>query len=176
MPKDGFDYSSMLNRDKRRWEAADTVDGDGKLNREEFEAFLHPEEFQHMHKIVVQETLEDIDKDKDGLVSLEEYIGDMWPDSEREPNAQEPDWVQSEREAFARHRDIDGDGFMNQEELKKWLLPNDYDHAAAEARHLIHEAGSDGKITKEQMLDKHDVFIGSQALDFGEALQYHEEL
>ena len=45
------------------------------LTKEEYTAFLHPEEYEHMKEVVVDETLNDIDKDKDGFVSLEEYIG-----------------------------------------------------------------------------------------------------
>lgn len=66
----------MLDRDKRRWNAADE-DNDGTLSREEFAAFLHPEETSHMRNIVLLETIEDIDKNKDGKLSLDEYIGNF---------------------------------------------------------------------------------------------------
>lgn len=42
----------MLPRDERRFKTAD-VDGDLAATREEFTAFLHPEEFEHMKNIVV---------------------------------------------------------------------------------------------------------------------------
>lgn len=64
----------MLDRDKRRWTVAD-IDGDGALTREEFAAFLHPEDSNRMKDIVIIETMEDIDKNKDGKISLKEYIG-----------------------------------------------------------------------------------------------------
>ena len=51
------------------------VDKDNKLTKEEYTAFLHPEEYDHMKDVVVDETLEDIDKDGDGFVSIEEYLG-----------------------------------------------------------------------------------------------------
>ena len=38
---------------------------------QEFSAFLHPEDAEHMRDIVVQETLEDIDKDGDGHVRID---------------------------------------------------------------------------------------------------------
>lgn len=71
---DGMTYQEMVKRDKRRWEAADR-DEDSALTIEEFMDFLHPEEADHMSPIVVLETMEDIDKDKDGKISLAEYIG-----------------------------------------------------------------------------------------------------
>ena len=43
--------------------------------QEEFTNFLHPEDAPHMKEIVVVETMEDIDKDKNGVISLNEYIG-----------------------------------------------------------------------------------------------------
>lgn len=42
----------MLPRDERRFRTAD-LDGDSAATREEFTAFLHPEEFEHMKDIVV---------------------------------------------------------------------------------------------------------------------------
>ena len=46
-----------------------------ELSYDEFGNFLHPEEAVYMRDIVVLETMEDIDKDKDGKISLDEYIG-----------------------------------------------------------------------------------------------------
>lgn len=63
----------MMQRDKRRWEAADK-NKDNKLSKEEFADFLHPEEAAYMHDVVILETIEDIDKDGDGNISLQEYI------------------------------------------------------------------------------------------------------
>lgn len=71
---EGFSYKKLLKRDRRRWDAAD-INIDGVLNREEFAAFLHPEEMSHMRDLVVYETLEDIDKDGDKKISVDEYIG-----------------------------------------------------------------------------------------------------
>ena len=76
-------YRKMEERDHRRWKLAD-LDNDGELNREEFKAFLHPEDQDHMKDIVVTETLEDIDKDGDGSINVDEYIGDMYRDDESE--------------------------------------------------------------------------------------------
>lgn len=62
-------------------------------------------------------------------------------------------------------------------QVKNWIIPPDFDHAEAEARHLIYESDGDGdsKLTKEEILTKYDLFVGSQATDFGEALTRHDE-
>lgn len=172
--ENGITYKEMMKRDKRRWEAADE-DKNALLSKEEFADFLHPEEASHMHDVVLTETLEDIDKDKDGKISLDEYIGDMYGGSGNTED--EPDWVKNEREQFSAYRDKDKDGFMNKEEIKEWILPTDYNHSEAEARHLIFEsdANKDEKLSKEEILDKYDLFVGSQATDYGEALTRHDE-
>ena len=92
----------MEDRDRRRWQTADE-DNDGHLNKLEFKHFLHPEESDHMRDIVIAETLDDIDKDGDGLISLAEYIGDMFRSDIGADESQEPDWVKAEREAFKEH-------------------------------------------------------------------------
>ena len=57
----------------------------------------------------------------------------------------EPDWVKTEKEQFAAYRDKDSDGFMDKNEVRDWILPNDYDHSEAESKHLMHEA-DDNKV------------------------------
>ncbi|KYO31913.1 calumenin isoform D [Alligator mississippiensis] len=172
-PDDGFNYKQMMTRDERRFKMADK-DGDLIATKEEFTAFLHPEEYDYMKDIVVQETMEDIDKNGDGFIDLEEYIGDMYS---HDGDADEPEWVKTEREQFVEFRDKNRDGKMDKEETKDWILPSDYDHAEAEARHLVYESdqNKDGKLTKEEIVDKYDLFVGSQATDFGEALVRHDE-
>ncbi|CAL7935150.1 unnamed protein product [Xylocopa violacea] len=166
-------YVAMLKKDRRRWSAAD-LDGDDALTKEEFSAFVHAEEADHMKDVVVLETMEDMDKDADGKISLSEYIGDMYDGAEGE---EEPEWVKNEKEQFSMYRDKDGNGFLDFDEVKTWIMPVDFDHAEAESRHLIFEADTDAdqKLTKDEILKKYDIFVGSQATDFGEALARHDE-
>nr|XP_012595297.1 reticulocalbin-1 [Microcebus murinus] len=168
-------FKKMLPRDERRFKAADQ-DGDLTATREEFTAFLHPEEFEHMKEIVVLETLEDIDKNRDGFVDQDEYIADMFS---HEENGPEPDWVVSEREQFNEFRDLNKDGKLDKDEIRHWILPQDYDHAQAEARHLVYESDTnkDEKLTKEEILENWNMFVGSQATNYGEDLtKNHDEL
>jgi len=171
---DSYTYAKMIIRDKRRWAAAD-LDSDGLLSKKEFVSFLHPEESVHMKDIVVYETMDDMDTDKDNKISMDEYIADLFPGL---GTSDEPNFIISEKEQFKTYRDKDGDGYLDIGEIKDWILPDNFDHAEAESRHLVYESDSDadGKLTKEEILAKYDLFVGSQATDFGEAIMKHDEL
>ncbi|VDD81956.1 unnamed protein product [Mesocestoides corti] len=164
------DLQQTVDRDRRRFEKAD-LDGDGKLSREEFAAFLHPEEFEHMRDT---ETLYDLDSNKDGLIDLEEYTKDMWTDDSQTPL----DWVQSEHQQFKETRDKNKDGFLDREEIRDWLFPAEYDHIESEVKHLMSETDDnlDGKLSKDEILTHYKEFLGSRVTDFGRALDQHDEL
>lgn len=169
----GFSYKRMIRRDEKRWKTADD-NADSSLTREELMAFLHPEEYPKMREIVLDETIEDIDKDKDGFVNKEEYIGDMWRE---EDGSEEPEWVKTEREQFSNIRDVDKDGKLNREEMRSWILPDEYDAIDAEASHLVYEAddNKDEVLTKEEILQHHSTFVGSQITNWGDDLKRHDE-
>lgn len=150
-----------------------------------------------MKDLIITETIEDIDKNKDGSISLEEFLNDMWNSSENN-NTSEPDWLKVERENFRQYRDLDHDGKLNRKEVELWLMPTEYDNIQAETLHLFHEADQnqvndcffciikfisvfflcikDDQLTKQEILDKHDVFVGSQATDYGAELLNHNDL
>ncbi|XP_078511417.1 reticulocalbin-3 isoform X2 [Lissotriton helveticus] len=167
-------YRNMMKRDERRFKQADK-DGDMIATRDEFTAFLHPEEFDYMKDLVVKETIEDIDKNGDGFVDVNEYIGDMYSTESDEP---EPDWVKSERQQFSDFRDLNKDGKMDHSEISHWIMPPDYDHPDVEAKHLIYESDKDkdGKLSKEEILEKYEMFVSSTLTDYGHMMTQHEEL
>ncbi|XP_003966417.2 reticulocalbin-3 isoform X2 [Takifugu rubripes] len=173
--EDKATYQSMLTRDERRFKNADQ-DGDGIATREEFTAFLHPEEFEYMKDVVVQETVEDIDKDGDGKINLNEYIGDMYTP---ESGESEPDWVQTEKKHFSEFRDTNKDGYLDAAEVADWILPGEVDHADNEAKHLIHETDTDkdGFLTLSEMLENLEFIKTSTITDFGAmSFEGHDEL
>ena len=52
-------------------------DKNGKLDRDEFGAYLHPSSHpESMSEVMALETIEELDKDKDGYLDLDEYLGD----------------------------------------------------------------------------------------------------
>lgn len=73
----------------------------------------------------------------------------MWsPENDKE----EPEWVATERQQFSEYRDKNKDGKMDKEETLDWIIPSDYNHAEAEAKHLLHE--SDANKVCENLLPK----------------------
>jgi len=168
-------YSEIIERDQNRFKAADK-DGDGTLSKDEFADFLHPEDGgPHMREVVIYETIADIDKDGDGLVNMEEYLADLWTGGEGAGT--EPEWVEEERNQFRQYRDKNNDGKLDRQEVEDWILPPDFDHSDVETKHLIAEADEDGddQLTKDEIVNKHDLFVGSQATDFGDILIRHDE-
>lgn len=65
----------MLREDRQLFNAADK-NIDGRLDEQEFLAFTHPEEHPDMLPIVLQQTLDEKDINKDGVIDFQEYIGD----------------------------------------------------------------------------------------------------
>lgn len=173
--EDAETYKRMLARDERRFRVADQ-DGDLMATREELTAYLHPEEFPHMRDIVVAETLEDLDKNKDGYIQVDEYIADLYSP---EPGEEEPAWVQTEREQFRDFRDLNKDGRLDASEVGHWVLPPAQDQPLVEANHLLQESDTDkdGRLSKAEILGNWNMFVGSQATNYGEDLtRHHDEL
>lgn len=167
-----------FRQDKKRFEKANQDSGPG-LNLEEFIAFEHPEEVDYMTEFVIQEALEEHDKDGDGFVSLEEFLGDY----RRDPTASEdPEWILVEKDRFMNDYDRDADGRLDPQELLSWVVPNNQGIAQEEARHLIDEMdlNSDRKLSEEEILENQDLFLTSEATDYGRQLHdeyfYHDEL
>ena len=86
----------------------------------------------------------------------------MWHEDD---DGEEPDWVEEERRQFHEFRDSDKSGYLENQEVRDWILPSEYDHAEGEAKHLIESCDSngDGQLSHQEILNHHDVFVGSQA-------------
>ncbi|XP_065268073.1 reticulocalbin-2 isoform X1 [Emys orbicularis] len=171
-------FRQLHLKDKKRFEKANRDEVPG-LNLNEFIAFEHPEEAEYMTEFVIQEALEEHDKNGDGLVSLEEFLGDY----RRDPTANEdPEWILVEKDRFVNDYDKDNDGKLNPQELLTWVVPNNQGIAQEEALHLIEEMdlNDDKKLSEAEILENQDLFLTSEATDYGRQLHderfYHQEL
>lgn len=166
----------MITKEKVRWKAAD-ADEDGLLDKSEFSAFLHPESSKSMDDVVAQETLEEMDLDGDGFVDMKEFLNDLVGESDDDEEEDDVEWIETEKHNFKDNLDADHDGKLNKDELKKWLLSDDHEQIVEETEHLFNQAdvNQDNFLSKQEVLDKYDVFVGSQATDYGDFLSQHDE-
>ncbi|KAA8590109.1 hypothetical protein FQN60_014043, partial [Etheostoma spectabile] len=141
-------------KERRRFDFAD-VDGTPGLNVTEFLAFTHPSEVDHMADFAIEDVLSEYDTDKDGLISLNEFIGDVRGDEESPSQ-----WEIEETVRFKDLYDQDQDGKLNRDEQLRWAL------------HLIKEMDHDGdrQISEAEVLKNQETFMNSEVTDYGRQL------
>ena len=67
-------FLQSLAYDMKKFDAADE-DKDGKLSTDEAVAFLHPYDFERMSDVETDRVMSEFDKNNDGKIDLDEYIG-----------------------------------------------------------------------------------------------------
>lgn len=160
-------------KERRRFEFAD-ADGTSGLNVTEFLAFTHPSEVDHMADFAIEDVLGEYDADKDGFISLSEFIGDV-----RGEDDSPSQWEIEETVRFKDLYDQDKDGKLNREEQLRWVAPNSYGSAREEALHLLKEMDhdGDGHISEAEVLKNQETFMNSEVTDYGRQLHVsHDEL
>ncbi|XP_078804862.1 reticulocalbin-2 [Oryzias latipes] len=160
-------------KEKKRFDFADIDDTPG-LSVSEFLAFTHPSEVDRMADFTIQDVLTEYDTDKDGFISLSEFIGDV-----RGEDNSPSKWEIEETVRFKELYDQDKDGNLNRDEQLRWIAPNSYGSAREEALHLINEMDQDGdeQISVAEVLKNQDTFMNSEVTDYGRQLHgSHDEL
>lgn len=73
-----------------------------------------------------------------------------------------------ERENFAGF-DKNGDDKLDREEIKAWVIPDNMETAEEECEHLMQETDTnhDGKLSREEILNASEAWVGSSATDYG---------
>ncbi|KAI1299851.1 Calumenin-A [Halotydeus destructor] len=163
----------IIAEDKVLWAAADS-NHDGQLDRQEFPPFNSPEEYVHMHATLFDLTMKKRDRNQDGFLDFYEFILD---EAGNIPDQKSETYI-TEKERFDKDHDIDKDGKLNHNEIMNWIIPDNDDLAEQEADHLIvsSDVNDDGKLSVQEIVDHHDIFVGSEATDYGEKLNYvHDE-
>ncbi|XP_020559723.1 proline-serine-threonine phosphatase-interacting protein 1 [Oryzias latipes] len=122
-------------KEKKRFDFADIDDTPG-LSVSEFLAFTHPSEVDRMADFTIQDVLTEYDTDKDGFISLSEFIGDV-----RGEDNSPSKWEIEETVRFKELYDQDKDGNLNRDEQLRWIAPNSYGSAREEGKEFISNIG-----------------------------------
>lgn len=167
---DDTEESKLMQDDRQMFDSADT-DNDGYLSLEEHVKFHSPEEHPEMLPIILQQTLRDKDLNKDGRIDFREFIGDQGKNHDKE-------WLVLEKEKFDKDFDKDGDGYLNHIEILSWIVPSNEEVANEEVDHLMvaSDDNHDDRLSYDEIIDKYEVFVGSEATDYGDHLQNIDEL
>lgn len=162
---DSRHFVRVYKEDEAKFQACDQ-DGDGVVDDKEFLAFYHPEDFEHMHEIERKRVVEENDKDKDGAIDMEEYLGQI-------PEDELDEWAEHEKDRFVRSLDKDKNGKLEGDEILAWAVPSNADVAKDEATHLLGVADQnrDALLSVEEILNEHELFVGSAATDYGQRLE-----
>ena len=164
---DTLDELAMMYEEKILFQAAD-VDGDGKLSKTEFFSFSHPEDnLDKMGEAVVKTAKDTKDKNSDGRIDFQEFVGDRGRD-------QDKDWLVAEKERFDTDLDKNKDGSMDDPEILDWIVPDSETIVKDEVKHLFASADDDhdDKLSMDEITNRVDVFLGSEATDYGEHLHH----
>lgn len=109
----------LIEDDRAMWKAAD-ANGDGQLDSDEWVSFSHPEEHPNMLPVILDQTLKEKDKDGDGSISFQEYIGDRGSELNK-------DALLGEKLKFDESLDKNKDGKLVGNEILSWIVPsNEY--------------------------------------------------
>jgi len=174
----GTEFNKMYARDKGRFHAADK-DGDGALTLIEYTNFKNPLKSEDLRELAISWALRDVDKDSDGKISLQEFLNDYMTKPGEGLEFYGEEYVESQTDKFHEDFDTNGDGFLSGEELSLWMGPDNTEIAIEETEHLIDmcDEDKDGKLTIDEILENHEVFLDSDATEYGQQLRFiHDEL
>jgi len=154
----------LMEEDKILFSAAD-ANKDGHLHKKEYLAFTHPEEDPNLKPHVLEQVLKDKDTDKNGELSFQEYVGLRGQDKDKE-------WLIEEKDRFDNELDKNGDNVLNKDEILAWIIPSNEEIAKEEVDHLFAGADEDMNdfLTFAEVLKNHELFVGSEATDYGDHL------
>lgn len=164
----------LITEDREMWKAADK-NGDDVLDFQEWLVFSNPEEHPEMLPIILQQTLKNKDQDNDGAINFQEFIGDQGPQLTKEA-------LQGEKYKFDEEFDKDKDGKLTGNEILSWIVPTNDEIADDEVLHLFAHSDDDHDdlLSYDEILQHHEVFVGSEATDYGDHLhnihQFDDEL
>ncbi|PIA35410.1 hypothetical protein AQUCO_03500056v1 [Aquilegia coerulea] len=166
---------------------ASDADGDGLLNKTEFNDFLHPADSNNprLLKWLCKEEVRERDTDRDGKLNFKEFYHGLFDlvrdyDIEEHNASHESDNVmEGSAKILFGQLDKDGDGYLSEEELLQIigkLHPSERYYAKQQADYIIQQADADkdGRLSLTEMIDNPYVFY-SAIFNEAEEYEYHDE-
>jgi len=124
---------------KHKFRTADE-NGDNVLNQIEYVAFKNPMTTNYVLTRIAQELLEDLDKNNDKTVTMDEFVHH---EASRVDDKGDKEIDKLRRVEFRASMDKNDDGYLNLEEIKEYLNPRGMNFITNEARHMMYEADTD---------------------------------
>ncbi|TNN05001.1 Erythrocyte band 7 integral membrane protein [Schistosoma japonicum] len=161
------------------------VDNNAKIDKEELKNWII-QSFISLDLEASKPRFKEYDADGDGQLAWSEYTNKIYGYTEQELEDLRKDgknetslFMQSiDEEKFRfdsnfKNYDINADGKLDHDEMALWITPGFNRTATDEMEHLFNETDKDkdGLLTKEEVIDQHDLWVGSQATDYGRHLE-----
>ena len=139
--------------DFRLFKAADT-NKDNQLDDVEFQSYLHPETFKHMHPFLAEEMKKLADEDHNNKIDIDEFLFMADPDPESGEFENDETFIKEQNENFEEF-DVNDSGFLELPEIEKWVASLN-DIADFES---IFDADGDGKLSIAELVWEADELI-----------------
>ena len=72
--------------------------------------------------------------------------------------------------------DANHDGHLSRHEIRTWMIPDMAQSVSQEVEHLFSmtDLDHDDRLSKNEILDQHLLWVGSAATDYGNGLHHHD--
>lgn len=148
---------------------------DEKLDETEFLYFEHPEHNPQSIKDLVEDMVQNFDKNQDKVLTKEEFAQLPPGEVDTQQDADLDEEYRKERETEFTAMDEDGDGVVTVDELTKYLDPTHKQRAINEGNYLVSMADRDrdDQLSEKEMLMNYQLFTGSTMANYAGYL--HDE-
>ena len=102
----------------------------------EFSRFKNPLKSADLKDMAIEWALRDVDKNSDKKISMDEFMNDYLTQPVGNLEHYDEDFLEEEKTRFTDDFDRDGNGFIEGEELKFWIGPDNTEIAIEETGSL----------------------------------------